>query len=225
MKKTYDILFPNFRDIGGFRTTSSKIGRTGFFYRSAMPKQLGEEEYKFLNSKGIRTIVDFRCDKEKRNWDFKVDSNIKYITLPYYDEIAVEYIKEMEANDTLEWSKVYIRVLEDGAKWIRDVFVAFALSKDAILFHCASGKDRTGIIAALLLDLLGAERIWIYTDYTQSQYNLSSEKNAFYRTNPNSIKAFLNFVHNKYGSSKAYLRLIGVPDCFLSIIKNKMLEN
>jgi protein-tyrosine phosphatase len=223
--KNKDGPFPNFRDLGGFVTRDGRQTRTGVYFRSGMPNRFGEEESAFLRRKGIRTVLDFRADEERERagWNHKESCGIDYIRLPYYDRDSVSLLAKMERNQSFDWVRIYTGILDEGEEWIRSVFAALAVSKEAMLFYCASGKDRTGVIAALLLELLGAEDVWILTDYALTWYELEHNGSDFYQTSPETIKGFLCALRGRYGGAKCYLNRIGVPVSLSERIKKRLL--
>lgn len=224
-KKEKDCLFPNFRDLGGFLTRDGKRSKKGVYFRSGMPGHLDEKEIAFLNHRGIKTVLDFRIDEERKRagWYQKRQNGLDYVRLPYYDQDSVALIKEMEEKQSFDWLRIYTEVLKEGKNWIRDVFFALALSEDAVLFYCASGKDRTGVIAALLLDMLRAEDVWIVTDYCLTWYSLDHNKSSFFATSPKTMVMFLETIRNQYGSAEQYLVQAGVPVSLLQRIKERIL--
>ncbi len=219
----FDRIFPNFRDLGGFYNCDEKYVSQGVYFRSGMPAHLDKEEYAFLFKKGIQTVIDFRIDEEmtRSGWYREKKPGIDYIRLPYYDRDLVSLIRSMDDSNQYDWPQIYAGVLKDGREWIRRVFLALALSRPGVLFYCASGKDRTGVIAALLLDLLGAEKIWIYIDYALSRYSLKHNGSSFYRTTPDIMQNFLEILHSQYKDAENYLIQVGVPFNLLQQIRTK----
>lgn len=218
--------YPNFRDLGGFVTRGGRQTKTGVFFRSGAPLKCGPEESAFLRKNRIRTVLDFRIEAEKNTpeWDETGLVGTDYIRLPYYDPDGVEIIREMERRGSIDWPVIYTLILERGDDWIRRTFLALALSEEAVLFHCASGKDRTGVIAALLLDLAEADDVWILADYAMTWYDLPHDGSFFYNTSPETMQSFLRLLREKYHGSHGYLREIGVPENMLMRIRNRILE-
>lgn len=222
-RKNEDYLFPNFRDLGGFCTRDGRCSKTGMYFRSGAPKQLKEEEMAFLRQKGIKTVLDFRIDEERKEWSEKEQYEVDCIRIPYYDRDSIALIRQMEEHGYFDWARIYTRVLDEAQDWIRSVFIALSLSNEAVLFHCASGKDRTGIVAALLLELLQAEDVWILTDYAVTWYSLNHDGSGFYETSPKTMRTFLETLRNQYGGAENYLIHTGVPINLLQKIRQRFL--
>ena len=105
-----------------------------------------------------------------------------------------------------------------------------------ILFHCAAGKDRTGMTAALLLMLAGAVKEDIITDYTVTTENLYSVLDRFSSENDENLKdylgsegeyieKFINHIEKKYHGAGAYMRKIGLKESDIMTLKESFLED
>lgn len=70
------------------------------------------------------------------------------------------------------WGEEYIRMLQGNHPWVKQVLELLAASEGVVLFHCFTGKDRTGLLAALLLGLCGVPREDVEADYAVSQIYL-----------------------------------------------------
>ena len=105
-----------------------------------------------------------------------------------------------------------------------------------ILFHCAAGKDRTGMTAALLLMLAGVAKEDIIRDYTVTTENLYSVLERFSYENDENLKdylgsegeyieKFINHIEKKYGGAEAYMRKIGLKESEVKSLKESFLED
>ena len=138
--------------------------------------------------------------------------------------------------------EVYQRILDDRQDQIRTIFTHFA-EPDALpaVFHCTAGKDRTGVIAALLLGLAGVPDETIVADYALSSTYLGESYQADLRqrvekwgysweqyqplaiAQPAFMAATLSHLNAKYGGSVAYLRAIGLSKTQLHQIRQAFL--
>ena len=118
---------------------------------------------------------------------------------------------------------VYIYMLESSKKQFKELFEIFLkYPYDCILFHCSAGKDRTGVTAALLLDLIGCHEYDIVKDYSESYENNkeinqgllemmnNEEAKQYLKSSPRYIMEFLSYLRDHYGSAKEYLIDIGL---------------
>jgi protein-tyrosine phosphatase len=118
-----------------------------------------------------------------------------------------------------ERGALYIHALRHHKSAFREVFRALADEREgAVLFHCTSGKDRTGLVAAILLSLAGVPREEIVHNYAISAQYLNpvplvrEPENAARESPPGAIEAFLRVLEDQYGGAYSYLRTIGVSE-------------
>ena len=127
----------------------------------------------------------------------------------------------------------YIFMLEANKEQFKEVFEIFYDNPyDAIMFNCSAGKDRTGVVAALLLDLAGCHEYDIVKDYSESYENnlklipeleklVGVENRVYLESEPRMMMKFLDYLRDNYGSAKEYLISCGVEEeKILEIIEN-----
>ena len=149
----------NARQLGGIPVRGGKV-REGWVFRTNSLYRLSDGDEAILRSLGVRSVIDFRLD-----WDRK-----KHPDRPDYLASLDHYFwLPMTLNTTPEG---YRKMPDEYSEQIRELFHIFAGAENyPLLYHCAEGKDRTGIASALLLELLGADRAQIVDDYMASQAN------------------------------------------------------
>ena len=105
---------------------------------------------------------------------------------------------------------------------------------DCTLFNCSAGKDRTGVIACMLLDLAGCHEYDIVKDYSESYENnmamikqleemIPSEDEKFLGSDPRVMMKFIAYLRENYGSTKGYLLNIGFSDEEIEEIKENFI--
>jgi protein-tyrosine phosphatase len=231
----------NARELGGFPTPTGAT-KYGVFIRSELPKCLTENDKCFLKEYGVTADIDFRgnFETERTSDALKDEDWINYIHIPVFDaEVAGEgkSIRKLIDNDNFTWGDHYIEMVESRKDWVRNVFEAMSCEKAAVLYHCTTGKDRTGIITALLLGLCGVDRSDIVADYCVSQIYLQPiyqrmqkmlgengrpADDPFFSTSPGHMTKLLDHFDNKYGSVAGYLEQCGVPGVILGKLKSKL---
>jgi len=162
----------NVRDLGGLRTKDGRRTKHGLIYRGDSLDNISPSDAKILFDKlGIGAIVDLRT---------KAETELSGLVFPvprYRFSVLVEGRLGQEpfpSDDPVELAKVYMGNLETGRAAVKGAFDVIAKNLPAgvaTLFHCAAGRDRTGIIAALLLGLVGVTYGQIAMDYVQSNRN------------------------------------------------------
>jgi protein-tyrosine phosphatase len=154
----------NARDLGGYATKDGRETRWGAVVRSAALGSLTEAGRAALADYGVRTIVDLRLpgelDRAPNPFAEPGDHGIAYTNVSFIDPAAAP----PEAVGTL--AEDYLRMLDRYRGGVADVMAAVAGAPEGgVLIHCAAGKDRTGLIAALLLGLVGVPAATIADDY------------------------------------------------------------
>ena len=198
----FDLKYPQFSNLRDISLLPNKFSDTikikeGLIYRTASLSQNDKELVrKFLDNHDIKFIIDLRGKNELKRLD-QYNNNYNY-------EIKEGYVKNVpiETNATFPPPKnpsehFYNRFLADFQREIKIVFEDY-FSKAAVnklIIHCEGGKDRTGIVIALLLDLLGVSRKLIIEDYLLS----------FKDTKSNYIESILRILDEEYGGVKNYL--------------------
>jgi len=181
--------FPNLRDISLIPNTFSdaiKI-KEGLIFRTASLSEVNKELVrKFLNENNVKIIIDLRGKNE-------LERRLQYNR--YYDnDIKEKYVKNIPIEPSEHF---YTSFLADFQGEIKVIFEEY-FSKTAIdrlIIHCEAGKDRTGIVVAILLNLLGVSRKLIIEDYLLS----------FKDTKSNYIESILRILDEEYGGVKNYL--------------------
>ena len=167
----------NFRDLGGYPTLDGRTVPYNTFYRTGNLSALNEEERAYFETLGIRFILDLRTAGESQSDPDPVFEGTEYLRHSGVQSKGGEEIdfspKGMrqigkDGKRQLEQLTEYYRNMpfHNGAMRILSQYVASY--KVPILFHCASGKDRTGVGAMLVLLLLGVDEETVVSDYLLS---------------------------------------------------------
>lgn len=158
----------NVRDLGGLPLRSGGTTRIGALVRADSPHRLTEAGRVALLAYGVRTIVDLRgrAETEREPNPFaSADGEVRYLNLPLQSDAASEAIRGVDDR-----AVVNQRLLDLSRPNVAAIVSAVARAPEGgVLFHCAVGKDRSGILAALLLALAGATAAAIADDYAESE--------------------------------------------------------
>lgn len=223
----------NCRDLGGYYT-GGKVTQYGRFLRCGIPGIPPQHDIVKLLKYGVNTVIDLRGQYEKE----LTPSVFSYLKGVDYHSICLFEINAAVATDpnmTIERS--YQLSVENYKENYAEVFNTIANAEDGcILFHCYFGKDRTGMLSAMLLDLAGVAVEDIIADYQVSYTYLlpfirrekESRKSVIYETNednlksePGTIASFLYYINQNYGSVEGYLKSIGVTNEAIEKIRNR----
>lgn len=162
----------NCRELGGMPLADNKTFRNGVALRSGSPSLASSKAIQLLKDYGVKTVIDLRSEAEVNNYGnpFKDDGVTNYYNIPLFlgDPDSNED-PTMIFLETHPMGDFYVMILEELALRIVEVLRVITNETDGlILFHCAHGKDRTGIIAALLYLLAGASTNDIILNYKVS---------------------------------------------------------
>lgn len=226
----------NVRDLGGYMTKDGRITRWGAFFRAADLSQLTEESQQVLMSKGVRTVIDLRhsTELEKKMNVFHGSDRVSY------NNVSLINPSSAGSGQARNLGDLYINVLEGSQAELLRVFTLLAeQSGHATLFHCAAGKDRTGVVAALLLDLVNVPHETIAEDYAltasciapimeelrnERPSNVSEEiYETFLGCDPVNMINMLNHLELNYGNSESYLLSIGLSDVQVQALKDRLI--
>jgi protein-tyrosine phosphatase len=217
----------NFRDLGGYPTRSGRQLRWRRLFRSDGLHRLTRADHSGLAPIGLRTIIDLRTTAEAdEHGCFDRRNAAEYHHLPLIDVLPPR--EEMvTTTDAGFVAGRYLEMLRQGEDSIRE---ALAILTDAssypAVFHCTAGRDRTGIVAAVLLGLVDVPDATIGADYVLSREpmvrmlrqlraehpgateDLDRYADAIVAVSPETMERFLVSLRHEYDSFEGYARSI-----------------
>jgi protein-tyrosine phosphatase len=223
----------NFRDMGGYRTASGRELAWGRLYRADTLHRLTPADLAAIAGLGVTTVIDLRgrSEVEQHGRIQAGDHAIAYHHLPMLDEVAGADRPTLSLADDppSDLGQVYVRMLAEGTPAITRAVRALAVPGALpAVFHCMAGKDRTGILAAVILAALDVPDDQIVADYVLTA-EIREARNAFLaehdpeylvhldslpafalETKAESMETFLAHVRHEHGSMRAYLGDSGV---------------
>jgi HAD superfamily hydrolase (TIGR01509 family) len=209
---------PNARDVGGLPTRYGVPTRSRALLRSELIETASRAELDQLDA-GL--ILDLRSD-----WELKqphpLDGTPAYRRMPWIDPEA-EKLREPDAEPQL--LDVYRNSLTRNAAHIAEIFAAIAdaPADRPVVVHCKSGKDRTGLTVAVMLELAGVPRSEIAADYAVSGVNLGTQDGPeFSRTRPETILGSLEHLDG-LGGVHAYLSWLGLSAAQIHRLATRLL--
>lgn len=227
----------NARDLGGYPTTDGSQTRWRSLVRSDDLSQLTLEGLEALSRYGIGTVVDLRWPDEVATSPSPVARELKHIR---YEPVSLctatqdEWRTRRAGSEAKEhWNRAMLEHLRVEVRTVLEI-VATA-SPDPVLFHCVAGKDRTGVIAALLLALADVVPEAIAYDYAESFANL---RDAYLQRYPDADADALidalqcpeQGVHNmlayleRFGGARGYLEAIGMTHEHITRLRARLRE-
>ncbi|MDE6620562.1 MAG: tyrosine-protein phosphatase [Lachnospiraceae bacterium] len=159
-------------------TKNTRVLPTGTnqYFRSDFPENLTNEEIQWLLDNNIITIVDLRSDEEtaKKTCSLKEIKGFRYYHLPVTG--GGDTPKSLEHLHI-----VYQQMIDDNMKNIIDTIMN---AESNVMYFCTAGKDRTGVVSALILKRLGFSDDIIVDDYMKSKENLMDLLTAYVKVHP-----------------------------------------
>jgi protein-tyrosine phosphatase len=230
----------NVREIGGYATASGGRTRLGKLYRADSLHRLSADEQAALRARGIRTIIDLRREDEVEHAPnvFAAAPDMTYRHISLF--VTRPSVGVQQGAFPLALTEIYRYILETSQTPMHLVMSDILASEGAVLFHCTAGKDRTGIVAALLLDLAGVDRENIIHDYALTEpyiEPLMAELRAnrpammplemydkLLEAKPDFMRETLAHLDTTYGGSAGYLRALGWRDEDVEKLRNAIVE-
>jgi protein-tyrosine phosphatase len=213
----------NVRDLGGHPTPQGAT-RFGAVVRSEGLTLISEAGRAALLDYGIQTIVDLRSPREAGEEVHPLRSLPGYRSLPLLDDRAIE-----DVDDIPDVADAYRYMVDRRAAQIAEILRTMAASPAPQLVHCRAGKDRTGVVVALLLANAGADRGSIVADYAVSDEALTPlyeiwvreagedagparERMRRYPSRPEAMEALFEHLDTNYGGTRPYLHSSGLSE-------------
>jgi len=174
----------NVRDLGGHPTEDGRETRFGAVVRADSVRKLSPSGWDALVDHGIRTIVDLRFHSELEA-DPPLALTVDVVHVPVFPEPSPEW-QEIDAIGDAAGPgapgirAVYAELLRRRAARFAEAVTAVARAgKGGVVVHCTAGKDRTGLVSALLLRLAGVSIDNVATDYAATTANLRDDTEAW----------------------------------------------
>jgi len=159
----------NFRDLGGYPTGDGRRVRSRLLYRSDTLHRLTPEDLDLLRGLDLRTVLDLRAadELETHGPGRLAGDAVTVHNLPMFDDSRTLPLDDPDRGDPAgRLAELYVGVVERGGPALaRAAELLAAPGALPAVFHCLAGKDRTGIVAGLLLDVLGVDDEVIAEDY------------------------------------------------------------
>jgi protein tyrosine/serine phosphatase len=236
----------NVRDLGGHPTQDGRTTRFGAVVRADSIRRLSDAGWAVLVDYGVSRIVDLRFHSELA-LDEPRDVDVEVVHVPLLPEQDDPEWGEIDAvgdaqPDALGATRaVYLEFLERRRPLFGEAIAAVADAPEdgAVVVHCFYGKDRTGLVVALLLRLAGVDLETIGADYALTGPNLREVTAAWIaaaeddvererrtrmgKTPAEAMVGVLEELERRYGSVEGYLRAAGVSPEALEAVASRLL--
>lgn len=158
------------------RNTRAVLPDSLRFIRSDVPTGISPEEALWLRNQGVRTVIDLRQPSERlrKPCPLETMAGFDYRCMPVTGGDALPASPE-------EVPLSYMRMADDAMEHILDSILK---ADGGVLYFCNAGKDRTGVVTAMLLRRLGYDDEYIIKDYLKSAENLKEMLESYARSHP-----------------------------------------
>lgn len=229
----------NVRDLGGLPSATNTTTAFRRFLRSDSPHAVDDTGITQLLNLGVRTVIDLRYAEEcvRTPNPLATVADVAYYNIPLMSNGVIEN----DTEDLTHLGAFYRFLLHNSQPAFAKVFTTMAMHDSTTLFHCQVGKDRTGVVAALLLLLAGTPTHHIVTDYIATADYISPLLPALRQHRPERLTPeqydrlldareefmheFLNEVTTTYGSAQQYLIRIGVHESTIESLRNALIRS
>jgi hypothetical protein len=219
--------YVNFRDLGGHVTPEGTV-RTGRVFRSdsLADCDAGDIEH-LVTARGVRTVVDLRREHEVEHapMDDLREAGVRVEHLSLIDPAVPPLLTPDLVDGTL--AERYCSILDTSGVQFVSVFALIAdPANHPLVFQCAAGKDRTGLVAALTLEVLGVDEAVIVEDYAKTALVVDLLVARFAARMPpgrdapgprimsaeaSTMQQALDWLHEHHGGAERYLLAHGMP--------------
>ncbi|HEY5267012.1 MAG TPA: tyrosine-protein phosphatase [Acidimicrobiales bacterium] len=234
----------NFRDLGGYQTADGRVTRWRHLYRSDVLHDLTANDLELFRSLGVASIVDLRnpAEVERTGRGLLASEPIHFVNASV---LSMEAVEEREDTTVLGedylWQR-YLTYLEIGPNAFVRALEEMAVSDNyPLVFNCFFGKDRTGVLAALVLSCLGVDSQSIVQDYalTETRVELILQKlradpihrdtidqsdPTLFTANARTMSRFLEELNRRHGGARSWAIGAGVDAQLLDLLSDELLE-
>jgi protein-tyrosine phosphatase len=204
--------------------------------RSDSLRSLNAAGQEAMAAYGVTMVIDLRSESEVASSPSPfaaTPGSPTYSHLPLIDDATM--LKLAEAPDMFER---YLMMLDHRAAAFKDIFSALANTEGTAVFHCFAGKDRTGMVAAMSLALVGVEVESIASDYAETDSQMAtryeewlaaatpeqlSDMRDDLRCPPERIVGVLERLDERWGGVEGYLEAAGLPPADISKLRAKLI--
>jgi protein-tyrosine phosphatase len=238
----------NFRDLGGYAARGGRATAWRRLFRSSDPTEMSERDKDFLKSEiKLKTVIDLSSsDEVKKSKEIRLfeEIGVKYFNMPIRWSVEDYYQRENEPYvKTSDMGAIYLyRINNTGFAGILKQALEILADPQyyPVLFHCGAGKDRTGVLASMLLSFVGAADEDIIADYVLTELDGEEFRRHLYShpditqeekkrlsftwwARPEYMQTFLDGLRKEYGGAAGYLKMLGAEKTLIKRLEKALL--
>ena len=228
----------NFRDLGGYRNSQGQNVRWRKLFRSDALQDMTPSDAIYATEElGIRLVVDLRNPDEAER-DGRGPLPGLGVGYTHHPLLLERGFPPFTGGDVVErLSSTYQWLIHNSGPRVADAVNAIGgAGGNAVVFHCSAGKDRTGLLAALILEVLGVDGETIIADYLLTNQAVegilrrirtmqpdASPTTQSLAAQPLAFQGFQDTLHGEYGGAETYLRRHGVSEETIERLRRNLL--
>ena len=234
----------NFRDLGGYPTLDGRTVKWRRLFRSDNQFHLTNEDVDYVaNNLGVVTVVDLRSPEEFQQEGSRANTipTAQYHNIPFLQELPHADLRNTDQDPVERYSTLYLGIIRNAGNRIASALTALTTGDSLpAVFHCSAGKDRTGILSALVLGTLGVSEQDIIEDYAITNQvvdqiiqrlsevpgneHMQSLPAAYFEANPVVMERVFAEINGVYGGVVGYLQAQGVAESSIAQLQKELLD-
>ena len=229
----------NFRDLGGYRNRQGKTVAWRKVFRSDSLHLMTDEDTKHVyQTMGVASLIDLRnsTEMDRDGYESTLPTTVNYLSLSFLELHGIDPF-ELGDDPASRLAETYLWILNNSGHLVGEALNALAQQPNRpSLFHCTAGKDRTGVLAAMLLSILDVDEEQIMADYELT--NLAMDRlypllcaipgnetrpRTSFQAQPKAMEAFLSALRNDHSGAQEYATTNGVSTENIDILRASLL--
>lgn len=234
----------NFRDLGGYPTLDGRSTKWGVVYRSDALYSLSDADWAVLEARGLRHVIDLRSTNE---WETRgrFRDDLYPVTVHHFPVLDIPWADDDTpdvdtAYEFLLWA--YPEMIRKGGHRLAAAVETVASVDEPVVFNCAAGKDRTGLVAMLILsslgvpddvvvadfelsnDGLGRLRAWAESHDSNLKERLGNAPAAFLDADGRALRDLMSRWAGEHGSIREFAHSLGVSQEAMDKLRARLLD-
>ena len=229
----------NFRDLGGYPTRDGRTVKWRRLFRSDALHHMTDGDVEYVaNALGVITVVDLRNPDQIQNCPIP---SAQYHNIPFIEGMATGVLSNTDQDPVERLTATYLWILRIAGEQIAYALTTLAKGDNLpAVVHCSAGKDRTGVLSALVLGILGVSEKDIIEDYTITNQviteiihrvsavpgneHLRSRPATYFQAHPKVMEGVLEEIQSAYGDAVSYVQAQGVSESTISQLQRDLLD-
>ena len=229
----------NFRDLGGYPTRDGRTIKWRRLFRSDAIHHMTDGDVEYVsNTLRVVTVVDLQNPDQIQNCPIP---SAQYHNIPFLEGMAAGVLSNTDQDPVERLTATYLWILRNAGEQIAYALNILAKGDNLpAVVHCSAGKDRTGVLSALVLGILGVSEKDIIEDYATTNQviteiirrlsaipgneHLRSRPATYFQAHPKVMESVLAEIQNVYGDAVSYVKSQGVSESTIAQLQRVLLD-